>query len=120
MTKRLIILIMTISLFFTGCDSSVNSKPRERPHLYWKNVDAIVTKVDKTTWFSVTRHYKIEVTVEIEEYGLTKKFAIEDAGVFNRPEEWELKKGDVVEVTLYSWKMDSTGEVVKREIHCIN
>ena len=35
------------------------------------------------------------------------------------PWEIDLKKGDKVEVELYSWIYDSTGEVIKREIHRI-
>ena len=32
------------------------------------------------------------------------------------PEHWDVETGDIVKVKLYSWVMDSTGEVVRRKI----
>lgn len=39
--------------------------------------------------------------------------------MFGAPWEIYLEKGDKVEVELYSWVYDSTGEIIKREIHRI-
>jgi hypothetical protein len=119
-TIALAVAIVFVVSACTAPDSSSDYKPKEQPHLYWKNVDATVIDIDNKTWFYITHWWVVDIIVEVEEYGLTESFTIKKSGAFNRPKEWRLKKGDTVEVTLYSWKMDSTGEIVKREIHSIN
>lgn len=120
MKEYALIFILLITLCLTGCSIEIKEQPQEHPHLYWKDTEAVITKIDKKHWFATTHHWEIDMTVEIEEYNLTKRFTIIDTGAWNCPDEWELEKGDTIEVILYSWKMDSTGKIVKREIHKIN
>lgn len=91
----------------------------EQPHIYWKTVTAVVTDNDVRRWFAGMHHIRATTTVYNEEYDLNATFTAQGSGMFGAPWETELKKGDKIEVKLYSWVYDSTGEVIKREIHCI-
>ena len=115
---KLTAIVLLVIFVFTACDSApVNDKtPVEQPHLYWKDIDVIVTDISKTHWYDSTHWYSVDITVKSEEYGLTKSFNSKGSGAFGCPKEWEYEKGDVVKATLYSWVMESTGEVVRREI----
>jgi hypothetical protein len=125
--KKLFILVIIsiLCLFaFYGCTES-NSKDsgkrvtyhqEEQPHLYWKDIKVKVVNNNAYTWFASTRFYKQTITVKSDEYNLTKTFDIVDSGAFNCPEYFNARTGDVINAELYSWKMDSTGKIVKREI----
>lgn len=90
---------------------------KEEPHLYWKDIDVTVTSVDKRHWYALTHWYEVIVTVESDEYQLTYTETFNGSGVFGCPSQWEYSEGDIVKAQLYSWVMDSTGEVVKRQIN---
>lgn len=92
-------------------------EPKEQPHLYWKDIDVVVENVDSRHWFASTHHYIVYVTVKSDEYQLTYTDEFAGSGAFGCPEQWNYRKGDVVKAEMYSWVMDSTGEVVRREIH---
>jgi hypothetical protein len=102
-----------------ACTIPVNASyvPKEQPHLYWKDIDVIVTSVDQRTWFATVHRRILYITVESEEYGLVKSFTFESSGMINTINCWDCKVGDVVKAELYSWVMDSTGEVVRRDIN---
>ena len=119
MHKKVICLLSILIVFlgFVGCDSEPVERV-EQPHLYWKDINVVVTNVNKKHWFATTHHYIIEITVKSEEYGLEKTITSEGGGMF-APQHWDVKEGDVITAQLYSWVMDSTGEVVKREIHSL-
>ena len=89
----------------------------EQPHLYRKDIDVTVTSVDKRHWYASTHWYKVSVTVESDEYQLTYTDTFKGSGAFGCPSQWEYNEGDIVTAKLYSWVMDSTGEVVKRQIN---
>lgn len=103
-------------LLFSACSCS-SYTPKEQPHLYWKDIDVVITDIDKRHWFAGTHWYVVEITVESEEYGLEETFEIEGSGAFGCPEQWRYEEGQTVKAELYSWVMDSTGEVVRREIN---
>ena len=120
MKKYALIIMFIISLCLTGCNiepSNREYRVQEQPHLYWKDIDVVVTDIDKRHWFASTHWYTINLTVESEEYGLIDTFEIEGSGSFGCPKEWNYEEGQIVKAQLYSWVMDSTGEVIKREIH---
>lgn len=112
-------LVILICLSLCACDMPVNENyaPKEQPHLYWKDIDVTVTSVDQRSWFSTVHRNVMYITVESEEYGLTKSFTLESSGVINNIGCWDCKVGDVIKAELYSWVMDSTGEVIRRDIH---
>jgi len=111
----LCLVIFSISVF-CGCENS-DYIPPEEPHLYWKDIDVVVTDVSKQHWYATTHRYIVNVTVQSEEYGLTQTFTFRGSGAFGCPPQWNYQKGDIVKAQLFSWVMDSTGEVTKRQIH---
>ena len=119
MKKYLMILLMMFTMFLVGCniDQNVENEPQpEQPHMYWKDIDVVVTEIDKRTWFATTRRWIVNLEVYNEEYGLTEFFDVSGSGFYGCPKEWNYEVGDVVTAELHSWVMDSTGEVVKRNI----
>lgn len=117
------IAIAALVIFaFSACDGvpTNNRTPVEQPHLYWKDIDVVVTDINKTHWYASTHWYSVDITVKSEEYGLEKSFNAKGSGAFSAPKEWEYEKGDIVKARLYSWVMESTGEVVRREIHSLS
>lgn len=100
-----------------GCDLEPVEKV-EQPHLYWKDIDVVVENVEKKHWFATTHRYQLSVTVYSQEYDLKKTIDSSSSGMFT-PQHWNVKQGDIIKAQLYSWVIDSTGEVVKREIHSL-
>lgn len=102
-----------------GCATTQNEKlgTNEEPHLYWKDIDVVVTSVNKKHWYASTHWYEVRVTVESEQYQLTYTDTFKGSGAFGCPSQWGYSEGDIVTAELYSWVMDSTGEVLKRQIH---
>ena len=123
--KQTIICILLIILMFLGAACSykvddVSEIPqKENPHLYWKDIEVKVLDVDKKHWFAGTHWYSVEIEVKSDEYDLTDKFEYKGSGAFGKPSQWEYDEGDIVNAELYSWVMDSTGEIIRREIHKI-
>ena len=114
-----ILVIPLLLLCLCSCGETSNYTSPEQPHLYWKTVTAVVTDNDVRRWFAGTHHARATTTVYNEEYDLEATLTAQGSGMFGAPWEIELQKGDKVEVELYSWVYDSTGEVIKREIHRI-
>lgn len=121
--KKLLSFLITIVIilcFFTGCDLPQTDYVRpEEPHLYWKDINVVVTDIATRHWFASTHWYQVDITVESKEYGLERTFTYKGSGMFGCPSQWGYDTGDVVKAELYSWVMDSTGEVVRREIHAV-
>ena len=119
MKRYILTIIMVTILCLTGCgETTANStyQQREQPHLYRKEIDVIVTDIETKHWFGGTHWYLANVTVESEEYGLTESFEFKGSGMFGCPKEYHYEEGQVIEAELFSWVIDSTGEVVEREI----
>ena len=119
---KAICLLMCVLFVFglCGCEyEPQTNKPKpEQPHLYWKDIDVVVTQIDHNHWYAgYVHHYKVTVTVYSEEYNLTKTLTQEGSGMFGAPQHWDTQKGDIIKVKLYSWVYDSTGVVQRREIH---
>ena len=117
-----ILLILALILCTVGCAGNSNTTDYtipEEPHLYWKDIDVVVTDIDKQHWFAGTHWYSVQITVESEEYNLERTIEFKGSGAFGKPGQWDYKTGDIVTAQLYSWVMDSTGEVVRRKINTI-
>ena len=123
MKRFILIIVMIITLsFFVGCDSNpsqVEYTRPEEPHLYWKDIEVVVTDINTHHRFAKTHWYYVCITVESEEYNLSKTLEFEGSGFFGKPSQWDYQVGDKVTAQLYSWVKDSTGEIVRREIHTI-
>lgn len=95
-------------------NSASSTKTREQPHLYWKDIECIVKDCDYKYWYASGTHFKANITVYSDEYDLTQTF---DLNGYDAKTCESLSKGDIVTCELYSWVMDSTGEVIRREIN---
>lgn len=118
MKKCLIVLFLLSSLIFCGCEyTTSNYRPKENPVRYYKDIDVVVVSTQKKhTLAKIPRYYQ-SITVKSEEYGLEKIFDFSSSGVFASMPYWDLKEGDVVKAELYSYKMESTGEIIERSIN---
>jgi len=116
MKRVCFILSLVLLVFQCGCTQDVQYERKEQPHLYWKDIDVVVEQVDRRHWFAGTHRYEVKVTVRSDEYNLAYTDVITGGGMF-RPKQWSYSEGDIVKAELYSWVMDSTGEVMKREIY---
>lgn len=116
-----VIFVILSILFIAGCSSERNPNyvPPEQPHLYWKDIDVEVTKIDKRQWFATVHRRIVNITVYSEEYNLEKTLTYEDQGMWINNPAWNYEKGDIIKAELYSWVMDSTGEIVRRDINKI-
>lgn len=105
-------------MFLIGCSPKSNNghahKLAETPHLYWKDINVVITDINKKHWYASGHHYKMYLTVESKEYGLSESFTLNGS---DAKEKWGYEEGDIIEAELYSWVMDSTGEVIRREIN---
>ena len=123
MTKRLICAIMALVMMFglyaCAYEPDPNYKPPEQPHLYWKDIDVVVKDVDQSTWFATVHRYELNITVYSEEYDLTETLHYSDSGMFASIPGWDAKEGEIIKAQLYSWVLDSTGQVTKRAINKI-
>lgn len=115
--KLFVILVLLLPTLLYGCTQDMQYEPKEQPHLYWKDIDVVVENVDSRHWFASTPRYIVYVTVRSDEYQLTYTDEFAGSGAFGYPEQGNYRKGDIVKAEMYSWVMDSTGEIVRREIH---
>lgn len=113
---------IALSAFLVLCCISCGQgrqQQEERSHLYWKDIEAVVTDVERQHFFAATHWYIVTVTVSSKEYGVSGTFTYQGAGIFDCPKQWWYKVGEQVTAQLYSWVMDSSGEVVRRKINRI-
>lgn len=116
MKKVFAVTVLLLFVFQCACVQDMQCVKKEQPHLYWKDIDVVVEQVDRRHWFASGHHYEVKVTIRSDEYNLDYTDVITGGGMF-RPKQWSYSEGDIVKAELYSWVMDSTGEVIKREIH---
>lgn len=101
----------------TACSGeNMTNVPREVERLYWKNIDVVVTDIDYRHWYASGHHYTADVTVKSEEYNLQETFHLTNSDAKRMD---GVKRGDTVTVEMYSWVIDSTGEVTRRDIGSI-
>ena len=120
MKRYVLIITFVVIICLTGCCYNLDGKSyqiQEQPHLYWKDIDVVITDIERFTWYASTHWYVVKLTVKSEEYGIVESFEIRESGAFNCPKQWNYKVGQTVKAQLYSWVMDSSGKVVIREIH---
>ena len=119
--KRVAILLLCFVLIlflFPACSVPEGYEPQEQPHLYWKDIDVVITDIQQDHWYTPPVHnYKITITVHSEEYDLTETLSATGRGMFGAPKHWDARKGDIIKVRLHSYVIDSTGEIVRRKIH---
>lgn len=118
--KKTILFALLLLFILSGCavqqTENMSLERKEQPHLYQKDIDVVVTSINKKHWFASTHHYQVKISVKSEEYQLTHTETHRGSGIYGRPSQWKYHKNDTVKARLYSWVIDSTGEVIRREI----
>ena len=125
--KQIIIALtfVVLACLLSGCTTTASSSETskqtsyEQPHLYWKDVPVTVTAIDRRSWFAGTKWYEVAVSVHSDEYDLDATFTEKGSGFYGCPNAWNYENGDVITAELYTWKIDSANEVVKRRINRI-
>lgn len=119
----IILIFILIGLFesLIMLDSNIihnTSQQQEKPVLYWKDIDVkVVSNRRKSNLFGRVKRYNQAITVYSNEYKLEKTFKISSSGAFANMPYWNVKEGDIIKAELYSWKLESTGDIVRREIN---
>lgn len=88
----------------------------ETPVLYYKDIDVVVVENNKYSHFGKVKSYSQSITVRSEEYDLEETFTYKGNGMFINMSYWSVQKGEILKAELYSWKLESTGEITKRRI----
>lgn len=119
--KRVLVLFLSLFIIFSfvGCEyNSFSLKKEEQEHLYWKDINVEVVDIYHAYWYATTPRHQLTITVYSEEYDLKETFIYSSSGMMvNFPNCANSKVGDIVKAELYSWVIDSTGEVTRRQIH---
>lgn len=90
--------------------------PPESPVLYYKDIDVIVVENKKYNHWGRVKNYSQSITVKSEEYGLEETFTYRGSGMFVNMPYWNVEEGEIIQAELYSWKIESTGEIIRRKI----
>lgn len=90
--------------------------PPETPVLYYKDIDVVVIENKKYNHWGKVKSYTQVITVKSEEYGLEETFTYRGSGMFINMPYWSVEEGDIIKAELHSWKIESTGEIIKRKI----
>lgn len=114
-------VLITFFWFFCATIGTINqmSQVPEGTKLYKQDIDVVVTEISKSetpryTGISVIYDYDVDVTVHSKEFNTTEDFSY--GGLFHN-KYFNLKKGDIIQAELYTYKNESTGEIVKKEIN---
>lgn len=86
----------------------------EKPHLYYKTIEVVITDYDYKHWFATAHQYQATITVKSDEYDLEKTFFLNGD---NAKQMESYKKGDTINAELFTWKIDSNDTIVKRSIN---
>lgn len=114
----LLIIFFLLFVIFLGIFNQMSQVP-EGTKLYKQDIDVVVTEISKSetpryTGISVIYDYDVDVTVYSKEFNTTEKFSYSD--LFHS-KYFDLEKGDIIQAELYTYKNESTGEIVKKEIN---
>lgn len=114
----LLIIYFLLFVIFLGIFNQMSQVP-EGTKLYKQDIDVVVTEISKSetpryTGISVIYDYDVDVTVYSKEFNTTEKFSYSD--LFHS-KYFDLEKGDIIQAELYTYKNESTGEIVKKEIN---
>lgn len=114
----LLIIFFLLFVIFLGIFNQMSQVP-EGTKLYKQDIDVVVTEISKSetpryTGISVIYDYDVDVTVYSKEFNTTEEFSYSD--LFHS-KYFDLEKGDIIQAELYTYKNESTGEIVKKEIN---
>lgn len=88
----------------------------EQPVVSNMEIPVVITSIDKRHWYASTHHWTLRMTVKNEEYGLEKSFDFSASGGFAVVPFWNNNTGDVLTANMKIYTIESSGEVVSRDI----
>lgn len=113
----LIIFVIVLALLLLGCGRERNSVQSriERDHLYWKDVECEI----EDSWFNTAVPALCSgwVRVRLDEYGLEETFDLQ--GFEASEMRTYVRHNKTITCEMYSWVLDSTGEVTRRMLNKI-
>lgn len=108
-----ILLMFTISLtVFCSCNFEIPEQPKAN----FKDIDVVITDIEKKQYFAGTAIREVTIEVYSQEYNLTKRFTETYKGMFEEIPYMKYEKGDTVKARLCTYYMESTGQIVNRFI----
>lgn len=112
-TLALIVSVLTIKILASNIVDAEIYANEESPKRYYKYADVVVTDIDARHWYASGHHWTTHITVKNEEYNISKSFNYTGSAA---KEMSDLKKGDIIQAEIRSYVIESTGEIVSREI----
>lgn len=88
----------------------------EQPVVSNMEIPVVITSIDKRHWYASTHHWTLRMTVKNEEYGLEKSFDFSASGGFAVVPFWDNNIGDTLTANMKIYTIESSGEVVSRDI----
>ena len=115
--RKIILTLIIITLFLTGCSVSYDSSPRpEQPKISFVESKVIVTDIDYRHWHASAHHYTCDITVYNDEYDLKETFHLTN----NDAKECEnIKRNDIIDAKICIHKIESTGEITNMFINSV-
>ena len=112
--KSLLLLLMIILI--TGCSTN-QPVPISAEELvsFVMETDMLVYEVQQRQTLN-NIHKSVTVKLVDNETNETYKYTESTTGTIRRPSIWGIQEGDHLLVELRSWKMKSTGEIIRREV----
>ena len=108
--KKIPLSLIIATILFAACDYEAKPNPI---HMYYEEIPVVVTRCEYIQWYAGTVHYQADISVYSEEYDLKRIYRLNG---WEARDYKEVRKGDVITATLYSWKNIDTGEITNREL----
>lgn len=115
----IIILIALTIVLLCGCEkgaySSQSQSQMEREHLYWKDIECKI----EDSWFNAAVPALCTGWIEVktEEYGIEETFVLRGYEASEMRD--YVRDNETITCEMYSWVLDSTGEVTRRMLNKI-
>lgn len=88
----------------------------EQPVVSNMEIPVVITSIDKRHWYASTHYWTLRMTVKNEEYRLEKSFDFSASGGFAVIPFWNNNTGDTLTANMKIYILESSGEVVSRDI----
>ena len=109
-----IVVIVSVLLLLSGCGREKSSIQfsKEREHLYWKDIECQI----EDSWFNAAVPALCNGWIEVksDEYGLEETFNLH--GFEASEMRTYVRDNKTITCEMYSWVLDSTGEVTRRTL----
>lgn len=102
--------------YYYNNTSTEKTYVQEQPVVSNAEIPVVITSIDKQHWYASTHRWTLRMTVKNEEYGLEKSFDFSASGGFAAVPFWNNNVGDTLTANMETYTIESSGEIMKREI----